>query len=290
MGFLIAFALLLSSCAYETPVERSIYDLSPAEIQARLDGYAKALENNPEDADVYHRRAHLYDVLRQYSRAIEDYTRGIELGAAPFEAYRSRSRAYSLLGDYENALRDHNKVIILKPFSELAHYRRGQLLIKLGRYDRAVRDLTQATRLGLRYDGVHIARGFAYWKLGEYREAIADYYLAIEIAPGAFSAYNHLAWLLATCPDPAYRDGTRAVEMAQKATGMEPNCMTINTLAAAYAEAGEFQSAIDAQEKAIGLLEQESAQASPPHNKHLSLSQFVEDLEGFRSGTPIQDP
>jgi serine/threonine protein kinase len=73
---------------------------------------------------------------------------------------------------------------------------------------------------------------------------------------GDVIALNGLAWLLATCGDDAVRDGTRAVALAQEAVAMtkrqDPN--SLDTLAAAYAEAGQFPAAASAEKEAIALL------------------------------------
>ena len=66
---------------------------------------------------------------------------------------------------------------------------------------------------------------------------------------------NQLAWALATCPEPSIRDGAKAVELAQRAVdlsdGREP--AVLDTLAAAYAEAGRFPLAVETAERARKL-------------------------------------
>ena len=73
------------------------------------------------------------------------------------------------------------------------------------------------------------------------------------------SALNELAWLFATCSDSALRDGRSAVRFAEKALAKSKakDWSALDTLAAAYAEAGEFAKAASAQREAIGLCQDE---------------------------------
>jgi len=88
-------------------------------------------------------------------------------------------------------------------------------------------------------------------------QAIAAF--RIQADGGEVDAQNALAWLLATQPDPKLRDGRRAVTYAEKAVvaTRRENAEYLNTLAAAYAEAGEFVNAITVQKEAIALLRTE---------------------------------
>jgi tetratricopeptide (TPR) repeat protein len=66
---------------------------------------------------------------------------------------------------------------------------------------------------------------------------------------------NNLAWLLATSPDAHIRDGVQAVKYAEHACELTHHGVTIlvGTLAAAYAEAGRYDDAMAAAEKACAL-------------------------------------
>ncbi len=87
----------------------------------------------------------------------------------------------------------------------------------------------------------------------EYGKAIADYDKAVVLDPQNAAAYNDRAWLRATCPVAEYRDGNKALESAIWACALSgwKNAHPLGTLAAAYAEASDFASAVKCQTKAI---------------------------------------
>lgn len=93
-------------------------------------------------------------------------------------------------------------------------------------------------------------------------------------------AHGNTAWILATCPDPAVRDGAKAVEYALievKRVGRK-NALYLDTLAAAYAENGDFEKAVSTQTKAVELAASEE-----------DRMEFGERLELFKTGEPYRD-
>lgn len=115
---------------------------------------------------------------------------------------------------------------------------------------------------------------------GDYSAAISDYERALELDPTDGTVYLRLAWLLATCPDDAVRKGPEAVRLARRACDLMPASSPFSkgTLAAAFAESGDFEAAIQWEETARSL-------ATADERKEWN---FLLDL--YRSGRTYRAP
>jgi tetratricopeptide (TPR) repeat protein len=96
----------------------------------------------------------------------------------------------------------------------------------------------------------------------EFRESFALFEKLAADHPDIPIRLNYLAWNLATCPAPQFRDGARAVVLAKKALQLEPfSGKHWGCLAAAHLEAGQWRSAVEAAEKSMELLGREDGGA-----------------------------
>jgi Tfp pilus assembly protein PilF len=158
----------------------------------------------------------------------------------------------------------------IKPMYAEAESNFGFALYMLGRLDEAVEHYQRA--LSMKPIGrTHYLLAMVLLQQGKHAEAVAEYKRAIELEPELPPALNDLAWILATDPDPALRDGQQAVIMAERAcqASLVPDPQLIGTLAAAYAEAGRFPDAIAAAERAKDLATKQGNLALAQRNEEL---------------------
>jgi tetratricopeptide (TPR) repeat protein len=153
-----------------------------------------------------------------------------------------------------------------------------------GRAAEAVAHLRKAVELAPRAAEGHCKLGIALARTGRAAEAISQYENALRIAPDYIQARHDLAWILATAPEAALRNGPRAVELALRANeltgGQSP--VILGTLAAAYAESGKFAGAIATAQRALEL-------AGGQGNAVLA-GVLRSQLALYREGSPVRDP
>jgi len=166
----------------------------------------------------------------------------------------------------------------VKPEYAEAYNNQGNVYQQLGKYDLARASYTRAIALRPNHTGAYNNRGLANQQLGNDRLTLDDYAKAIELNPRDPRAYNHLAWLLATCRDAQYRDGEKAVSNARRTCELLrwKHWSTLEVLAAAFAEDGQFTEAVNWQTKALEL--------APPRAK----PQLRSRLELFAAGKPYR--
>jgi protein O-mannosyl-transferase len=186
-------------------------------------------------------------------------------------------------GRLDEAIGHFQQAIEFRPDYPDAHYNLGTLLFQMHDLDGAIAEWRTTLLLHPNDPGTNANLGNALVQKGLLREAATHYEVALQSEPDSPVALNNLAWVLSAGPDDLLRNGARAVELARNLNRVskQNNPFFIRTLAAAYAEAGQFDSAV---ETAQGASELANAQG-----QHDLAVQIQDETNLYRQHLPLRD-
>jgi protein O-mannosyl-transferase len=172
----------------------------------------------------------------------------------------------------------------IRPDYPNAHYNLGTALFQKGDLDGAIAQWRTTLSIHPYDAGAHTSLGNALVQKGLLGEAVDHYEQALQSEPDSILPLNNLAWVMSTGPDDSLRSNEIAVKLAMKANQLskESNPVFLRTLAAAYAQAGQFEKAIETARRA-------SEQANAQGVRDLVL-QIQEDVDLYQRRTPLRDP
>jgi tetratricopeptide (TPR) repeat protein len=278
-----------------------------------LSALSKAIELEPKSPFPYIHRARIHVIQNNSKEAMEDLNKSLSLAPNNPAALLLRAGAHQQLGDKDKALADVDSAIKLRPNYLPALRARAALLAGEGKFDSAIIDLKEVSKadpkdpqvllqLGVLYSvNKHLkeavgaysqvleidaknkaalqGRADVLLRMGMQAEAIADYEEVLKQEPDNSHVLNNLAWLLATSPDEKLRNGKRAIELATTGCKLTDykQAHLVSTLAAGYAEIGDFKTAIEWSEKSVELAGEDLKE------------NLAKELESYKSGKPVRE-
>ncbi len=254
-----------------------------AEILSRNDSlWRDTLEKNPESFTAHNNVGCILAAQNKVAEAIPHFEQTLKYNPKNAGAHANLARAFSMQRRFAEAEEHFRAALRLKPASADVQQSCAAALLEQGRVAEALPHLREAVRLAPR---VELRLRFAglLHQTGNYSEAVAQYREALKREPDSVEALNNLAWLLATSPAAAVRNGADAVRCAEQACRLTDYKMPgmVGTLAAAYAEAGRLPEAVSTAAKAAELAAASGDAQFAAQNRQL--------LELYRAGRPYRE-
>ncbi len=251
-------------------------------IEAAMERYREAIRLRPDYAEAHNNLGEALTTQRQLAEAEIELNRALTIIPEYAEAHNNLGRTLALEGKLSEAVAQYQEALRLKPNQPVVHFNLGLSLWRLGRMGEAGEHLSEAVRLDPRSAEAQYELGRYLTESGQAARAIAHLRDAARLRPEWAEPLNALAWVLAMDDNAQVRDSAEAVRLAERAATLtawkQPGIL--NTLAAAYAEAGRFDEATNAATQAIEL-----ARSSGRTNL-VAQMQFA--LERYRQRRPLR--
>ena len=245
--------------------------------------FGKAVEAEPESAGA---RVNLGTALAKQSRykdAIGQFLEAVRLAPDNVSAHFNLGSLYSHLGENEKAVSHLSEVVAQQLDDPQAHLGLARALQRTGEIGKAFEHYKDAVRLAPQEAAGWLEMSSLLYLAGQYEEALQVMEEARIRVPHETSVAHGLARFLASSPDPALRDGPRALELALVVFRSHRNYEFARTVAMAYAESDQCVEAAEWQEQGIAL-------AADSGVNDQSLARLKENLSYYQEGPPCKVP
>jgi tetratricopeptide (TPR) repeat protein len=216
----------------------------------------------------------------QWARAVREYQAAVRLQPGMHESWTALGEALAKLGRDEEAVAAWQQAGRIRPDDWRSAWRIGRLRQQRGDLERALPALRRATRTPGAGAEAWKSLALASQGSGRWREASDSWRRALALAPDDLEARLQLAFLLATCPDPAWRDGAEAMALAEEAAAQTAadDTRALDALAAAQAENGRFDDALETVRRARAAAER--------HGEAAGVQALRERERAYAQGRP----
>jgi protein O-mannosyl-transferase len=234
----------------------------------------RALDIRPVYADANVNLGLALSCSKRFDEAIVHYKKALEINPYHPQAHNNLGTQYLRIGEIDQAIAHYQKALENKPDFPMALKNLGGVLADRGQIAEAVLHFQRALELKPDYAEVREILGRALAYREHILKMLADLRAKNRAHPNDIALLNNLAWPLATHPDLAVRSASEAMGLAQKAVEISGgrNAEVLDTLGAAYAEAGRFPEAVEIAQRAVNIaIEQNKPELAKAVNIRIQL-------------------
>ena len=218
------------------------------------------------------------------AEAIADFEQALQINPRHAMAHCNLAAALDHQGKPAEAIEHFQTALAINPNYLDAHFNIANAMVRQGRLAEAVAHYQKAVAITPNDWEARNNLADALYRQGKIHAALGQWREVIRFQSTDIALLNKMAWVLATNPDASVRDGAEAVQLAERATGVSDRSdpAVLDTLAAAYAEAGQFAEAVRTGEQALQL-------AVAVGNRTLA-EKIRTRADLYRSGKPYRQP
>ncbi|MGD1083140.1 MAG: tetratricopeptide repeat protein [Verrucomicrobiota bacterium] len=257
--------------------------LKKGSVEEAIRQLQKALQIKPDFAAARYNLGNAFLQSGSLDEAITQYQKALEINLDYADAHHNLGTALLRKGRVDEAITQYQDALQIKPDLEDARHNLGMAYFQKGDLEKAIECYQEAIKINPRSADAYANLGLAFFKKREIKQAVDTWEKALVIKPEQLFVLNNLAWLLATTPDASLRDGARAVTLAKQADqlGGNSNPMMLHTLAAAYAETGDYALAAATARRGLDL-------AVEQKNNALAAT-LQREIQLYEAQTPLRD-
>ncbi len=217
--------------------------------------FRQALQIKPDLAEVHFNLGLALKTQGKLDEAIKYFRQALQLNPDLAKAHNNLGIALQSRGRLDEAIRHFRQALQIKPDFAEVHYNLGIALKSQGEFDDAIKHLRQALQVKPDLTEAHNNLALALTMTGQLDKALEHFREAVRLKPDYLEPLNRMARILAMHPDPKRRDPGQAIEIAKRAVELtgHKDAAILETLAAAYAAAGQFDQAVKTVEAALSL-------------------------------------
>jgi tetratricopeptide (TPR) repeat protein len=244
--------------------------------------FSNVIKNSPNNSIAYCELGRGMDRHGRYDEAVRYYLKALQINPNYAEAHYELGVTMEEEGHSKEALKHYQEALRIKPDYAKVYNNIGVILSTKGNLIDAVHHYQRAIKINPTYAIAYYNLGIISTKHDRVREAISYYQKALQFNFNMTQALYQLSWILATCGDAKYRNGKEALKLAEKLCKVTQyrQPLSLDALAAAYAETKKFDKAILTAQKGIELAEQQGA-------KELSFG-IQKRLELYKKAQPYR--
>ena len=257
--------------------------MDDGKLDAAVQQFQEVIRLTPAIGKPYNDLGKAYALQGKLDEAQIMFSNAVALNPGLAQARWNLGSSYLLKGEVAEGLAEMKRAVQLSPEDIEAHSRLADKLIKLGKAAEALPYCEVVVQAEPKDAHAHFVLGSACLATKRLEQALANFKEALRLAPDTPECMNALAWIYATSPQPGLRNGAEAVRLAEAACKItkRQQTATLDTLAAAYAEAGRFDEAIKTTEEIRAL-------AISAHDTN-TVDTARQRLELYKAGRPYRD-